>query len=181
MEAKADIKNLISFSGKELNTTFMTEGILDIYVNKNALFRSIIFNAIGAIVLGCIIYYYFNPKNISIHPEVSLIVAIPLISLGGIFLIYWIGLCLWRTIKSIIELPSTPKLVYSISTLGFHDHRTNRRFNWHDFKSLNVSAGNGDIIFRLSEKSRSIVIEKRGLSSDDYSKILSKIPPIVSS
>ena len=152
MEAKADIKNLISFSGKELNTTFMTEGILDIYVNKNALFRSIIFNAIGAIVLGCIIYYYFNPKNISIHPEVSLIVAIPLISLGGIFLIYWIGLCLWRTIKSIIELPSTPKLVYSISTLGFHDHRTNRRFNWHDFKSLTVSAGNGDIIFRLSKK-----------------------------
>lgn len=157
----------------------MTTDILKIYVKRNALYRDTALNFLGATILGSVLWYYFNPKNISIHSELSLFLAVPLISLGGLILICWFGICFQNAFKCIFELLSAPKLVYSISNIGFVDHRTKRQFEWQEFNSLNISASNGDIIFQLPEKRSKVVILKRGLASDDYYKIVERIPTLI--
>jgi len=156
----------------------MTADVLDIYSNKKALFRSLALNVLGVVWWGGILGYCLYSENISIHPDLSPFIFIPLIGFWGIILLYNFGICVRNILRCAFELPAAPKLIYSVSTSGLIDHRANKKFEWHDFKSLRISASSGDIVLRMAGKSKTLIIEKRGLILEDYGKILTRIPPI---
>ena len=144
----------------------------DIYAKRTPLLWSLARYGFALMFWIMLICYTFHPINFKIHPDLSPLIYIPLIAVFVVIILYNFSNALIKSYRCIVELSPTPKLAYRISKIGFTDYRSNKNFEWNELINFRISPIGGDITAVLNGKTKPLIIEKRGLTSEDYNNIL---------